>query len=666
MPGTDEVTFPSDKTGPDPAVRAALEAAGLGYLELDPVTRALRASTVALDHFGRSPGEPFSYDDLLAAVHPDDMEMRAGALDRALNAGEDYEVRLRAVRPDGVWRWLELRGRFVRTEDSAVFAAVSRDVTDQQFAEAALRESEERFRHIADSAPTPMWITEPNGTRHFVNRAYLEFLGVGDEEGRGFDWRRILHPEDLERIVRESVAGETSRKPFALEARYRRSDGEWRWMRSVSQPRLAPSGEYSGFIGIALDITDIKLAQHELETANDRLEERVDAAVAEKLEAEAALRQSQRLEAVGQLTSGVAHDFNNLLMVILGNIRQLERTASDPVAVRRLATMTQAAERGAKLTGQLLAFSRRQRLEPRPTDLNETVRRMGDLLASTTGGGITIEMRLAEDLRPALIDPTQIELVILNLAINARDAMAGSGRLVIETANVSLASPRRAEDPAAGDYVMLCVSDTGCGMSEEVREKAFEPFFTTKEVGKGSGLGLSQVLGLAKQSEGGVGLDTRPGEGTQVRLYLPPTGQPAQAAAEAPAAAERRSGRSLTVLLVDDDPAVREVTCAGLEQAGYRVLDAEDGPTALELLDQEPSVDALLVDFAMPGMNGAELAALVGRTHPGLPVLFVTGYADVDALNAVPERQIVRKPFRTEELAARIDALVGAAVRVNP
>jgi PAS domain S-box-containing protein len=646
---------------PAEALDAAMTAAGLGYIELDPETRTLSANAVARAHFGRGRGEDFTYEELLDGVHPDDVRRRAEALDRALNAGEDYRVVLRTRWPDGSRRWLEICGRAVERDGRRLFAAVSRDVTDQHFAEAALRESEERFRQIADSAPTPMWITEPGGARLFVNRAYVDFLGCSMAQAKGFDWRRILHPEDVDRVVRESIAGEAALEPFALEARYRRHDGQWRWLRSVSQPRRAPSGEYSGFIGIAIDITDNKLAQEELESANDRLEERVEAAVAEKLEAETALRQSQRLEAVGQLTSGVAHDFNNLLTVILGNIRQMAKTQDDPAALRRLATMTQAAERGAKLTGQLLAFSRRQRLEPRPTDLNETVRRMGDLLRSTTGGGIGVDLQLADDLRPAFVDPTQIELVILNLAINARDAMDGFGRLTIETANVALGPPRRPEEPPAGDYVMLSVSDTGSGMSEEVREKAFEPFFTTKGVGKGSGLGLSQVLGLAKQSDGGVGLDTRPGEGTSVRLYLPPTAQPV-AGAEPARAIPRAAGRTITtVLLVDDDDAVREVTAAALEEVGYRVLDADSGPRALEMLDEQDGVDALLLDFAMPGMNGAEVAEIVRRTRPALPILFVTGYADVDALHAVPEREVVRKPFRPEDLAQKIDALVAAA-----
>ena len=267
----------------------------------------------------------------------------------------------------------------------------------------------------------------------------------------------------------------------------------------------------------------------ELESTNQKLAEQI----AEREKAEAALRRSQRLEAVGQLTSGVAHDFNNLLTVILGNIRQLQKTLIEPAIARRLGMMAEAAERGAKLTAQMLAFSRQQKLDMRAVDLNDTVERMRDLLQSTIGGSVRIETRLQPYLWPAMIDPTQIELVILNLAINARDAMEVGGTVTVETANVSLGAPERAEEPPAGEYVMVCVADNGPGMSEEVLAKAFEPFFTTKPVGKGSGLGLSQVYGLAKQSGGGVRIDNEPGHCAAIKVYLPRAdGAPRQAPAD--------------------------------------------------------------------------------------------------------------------------------------
>ncbi|MFI4950037.1 MAG: response regulator [Caulobacterales bacterium] len=397
----------------------------------------------------------------------------------------------------------------------------------------------------------------------------------------------------------------------------------------------------------------------ELASANRQLAGQI----AERERVENVLRQAQRLEAVGQLTSGVAHDFNNLLMVVLGNIRQMQKThGDDPAIRRRLEMMAKAAERGAQLTAQMLAFSRRQRLEPRPVDLNDTVASMRDLLQATMGGSIRIETVLQPGLWPAMIDPTQIELVILNLAINARDAMEVGGTLTVETGNVTLGAPTRPEEPTAGDYVMVAVTDNGSGMDEAVLAKVFEPFFTTKEVGKGSGLGLSQVFGLAKQSGGGVRIDSAPGEGTSVRVFLPrPAAAPQLEAPETAPTAEP-APEALNVLLVDDDSAVREVTAGILHDLGYQVVEAGSGGAALEVLDKAAKIDLLLVDFAMPGMNGAEVAREVHARRPHLPILFVTGYADTEALEAAGGGAILRKPFVEQDLAAKLRS----ALRADP
>jgi signal transduction histidine kinase/CheY-like chemotaxis protein len=413
--------------------------------------------------------------------------------------------------------------------------------------------------------------------------------------------------------------------------------------------------------------------QYECRRLNEELESRVQERTAElgsanrqllsqieeRERVESTLRQMQRLEAVGQLTSGVAHDFNNLLTVILGNIGFLEQglaaTEVDRRLVRRLGYMRSAAERGAKLTDQLLSFSRRQRLEPKALDLNEAVLGMRDLLQSTLGGTTRIETRLARGLWSAMADPTQIELAVLNLAINARDAMQVGGGLTVETANVTLGPACQPEEPAPGDYVSVCVSDTGTGMSEEVRAKVFEPFFTTKEVGKGSGLGLSQVLGFAKQSGGGVRIDTRVGHGTSVHIYLPRAEMKYGAVRVAPARSVGAANMSgATILLADDDNDVREVTRAMLGELGYRVLEAGSGGGALDVLARESTIDLLILDFAMPGMNGAEVARLVRSKHPGLPILFVTGFADRAALGGVDDAFIVSKPFLIDDLGAKV------------
>jgi len=392
----------------------------------------------------------------------------------------------------------------------------------------------------------------------------------------------------------------------------------------------------------------------ELASANRQLADQI----AERERVEAVLRQAQRLEAVGQLTSGVAHDFNNLLMVVLGNIRQMQKTLDDPGVQRRLSMMAQAAERGAQLTAQMLAFSRRQRLEPRAVDLNDTVGSMRDLLQATMGGSVRIDTVLQPGLWPAMIDPTQIELVILNLAINARDAMEVGGSLTVETGNVTLGEPLRPEEPPAGDYVMVAVTDTGSGMDEAVLAKVFEPFFTTKEVGKGSGLGLSQVFGLAKQSGGGVRIDSAPGAGTSVRVFLPRASVQPEAAEDEALPFADTAPKDLNVLLVDDDSAVREVTAGILHDLGYRVVEAGSGGAALDVLDRQGRIDVLLMDFAMPGMNGAEVAREVRVRRPGLPIVFVTGYADTEALAAGGDEAILRKPFVERELAAKLHALL--------
>jgi signal transduction histidine kinase/ActR/RegA family two-component response regulator len=424
----------------------------------------------------------------------------------------------------------------------------------------------------------------------------------------------------------------------------------------------------------------LRQAETELRHLNETLEERV----AERTEELAAsnrqlvsqieerervadtLRQMQRLEAVGQLTSGVAHDFNNLLTVILGNLGFIQRgvagTPMEQKLLRRLGFMESAAERGAKLTAQLLAFSRRQRLEPKPIDLNTSVSNLRDLLQSTMGGAVRIETVLAPQLWPALVDPTQIELVILNLAINARDAMDVGGGVTVETSNVVLREPpRRPEEPEPGDYVAVAVRDNGFGMTDDIRAKAFEPFFTTKDIGKGTGLGLSQVLGFAKQSGGGVRIDSKVGAGTIVWVFLP------RAAREVPsdhaAVSYDRDGVTFagaTILLVDDDGDVREVTAAMLREAGYVVVEAGSGGAGLEALDRTEHVDMLLVDFAMPGMNGAEVAREALIRRPGLPILFVTGYADLEAIRSVGQDRIIAKPFQFDRLLQAIDQALGA------
>ena len=662
--------------------------------------------------------------------------------------------------------YLPQRGR-----DGSVSGVVIlvQDVTEQRIAELALRESEARFRRIANSAPVIMWVTRLDRSREFVNDAYLSFSGVPRDKVNEHQWRDFIHPEDFEPVVGQSVAGEASLQPFTLEARYRRADSEYRWLRSVSSPRFGPDGELLGFIGAAFDVTLAKRSEEQLRgLVDERARElgesearlraifdsvrevvvllepdgtvlqlnrtrtawrdpnperaigrklweaptvaaypqhraTLEAAVAraaagEEVSSEIAmnrdsvpeatldvslrpvagkdgavtyilfearditelkraqeqLRQSQKMEALGQLTGGIAHDFNNLLTVVVGGLDLIVKRAEDPKLARYARNALEAAERGARLTAQLLAFSRVQRLEVRPTQIAPLIENMRPLLANVLGPGIEKRISLDEACWPVLADPTQLELVVLNLAINARDAMPGGGQLQITTSAVSVTDDPEME---RGDYVELSIADNGHGIPPEVASRAFEPFFTTKEVGKGTGLGLSMVYGVARQSGGTARIESRPGEGTVVRLYFRKA-EEAAAPPAAPVAGDDGAGlttrRTERVLVVDDDPDVRGFVVASLEDLGYDVAEVADGASAMaEFARERP--DLVVLDYLMPGMSGAEVALAMRVEQPDQPILFVSGYSQTDAIRAAaPEAVLLPKPFRADALGKAV------------
>ncbi len=524
-----------------------------------------------------------------------------------------------------------------------------------------IRAAEAQFSIMVETIPQLAWMASADGDMVWFNQRWYDYTGRTPADMAGRGWESVHDPAVLPQILARWQRSLTSGEPFEMTFALRAAGGEYRPFLTRAAPIRDADGQIIRWFGTNTDVTaqqnmeallERRVAERtiELEQTNRQLA----AQIVERERIQSALRQAQRLEAVGQLTSGVAHDFNNLLTVVLGNGRRLQKDEADAERRRRLDMIIQAAERGAKLTAQLLAFSRRQKLEPKPVDLNETVSGMHDLLQSTMGGSVDIQVRLDDRLWLAMIDPTQIELVVLNLAINARDAMDVGGTLTVETANVTLGPPARPEQPAAGDYVMVAVSDTGTGMTDEVLAKAFEPFFTTKAVGRGSGLGLSQVYGLAKQSGGGVRIVTRPGSGTSVKVYLP---RARAAVAVRPTTVRPvvdRQPKGAVILLVDDDSAVREVTVGILRDLGYGVFEAGSGGAALDLLERNAQVSLVMLDFAMPGMNGAELAREVRARRPDLPILFATGYVDASALDGIHEDQIVRKPFDERDLAERL------------
>ncbi|HYN45560.1 MAG TPA: PAS domain S-box protein [Allosphingosinicella sp.] len=547
------------------------------------------------------------------------------------------------------------------------------DVTDRVLAEEKLRESEERFRLIADSAPVPMWVTKLDRRRSFVNRAYVDFLGITYEQAVDYDWRDIIHPDHAERVLAESVAGEATLELFVLEGRFRRADGEWRWLRSISQPRWGPNGEHAGFIGVAHDITEWKLANESLET---RVEERtadlraaldrLQAEVGERERAEEALRQAQKMEAVGQLTGGIAHDFNNLLTPVIGGLEILVRSLEEPRLRRVAETALESGRRGAKLTSQLLAFSRIQRIRMAPVRVNRVIETMQLMLKHTIGGEIEVRTALDPQAGLALCDENQLENAILNLAINARDAMPDGGVLTVST---SVTAEPDGIDLDAGDYVCIAVADTGQGMTAEVAARATEPFFSTKPLGKGTGLGLAQVYGIVRQSGGTLRIESREGGGTTVRLLLPRADGVAEAEQEEGEAAARgaeAAAAGARLFVVDDDAGVREFLAESLVSLGYRVETLDGAAAALAALADAPP-DLMLIDFAMPGMNGAELAGEVRARFPGMPIVFVTGFAESDQLEGAcgADVPVLRKPFGIDELAAMVADHLGQ-VADNP
>ena len=541
---------------------------------------------------------------------------------------------------------------------------------------AALRASEAKFRAIVDGMPQPIWSADADGKPDFFNARWHEVTGItpqvrtepSDMSPDSFDRDRLVHPDDSSRALEEWRAAVRAGMPFRSEFRLRTRDGAWRWFTGRALPVHDDiSGEIVRWFGSCTDIDNAVRAREALTRGTEELErlvsERTQSLEHEMLErekAEAALAQVQKMEAVGQLTGGVAHDFNNLLTAVLGSLQMIVKRSDDPRILRFADNAQRAAERGARLTQQLLAFSRRQRLAPEPVDLRRLIRGIDDLLTKAIGATVTLETRFAEALPPAFVDPPQLELVLLNLAINARDAMPDGGSLTIDTVALPSVPLELAEDLAAGSYVAIAVTDTGSGMTPEVQARAFEPFFTTKELGKGTGLGLSQVYGFVRQSGGAVKLRSAPGRGTTVTIYLPP--------APAAPAAETVDGTTLpapilhaSILVVDDDDDVRDLVVTMLEELGYRVTAAEDGRAALDLLSRNRPFDLLLADVAMPGLSGVDVVRAARARGCAPRVLYATGYADLGAYGPSLEGEdMIRKPYRMTDLAARVDRALRA------
>ncbi|QRY77273.1 response regulator [Pseudomonas sp. PDNC002] len=649
--------------------RIAIDAAGMGTWDYRPQDGELLWDDRCKTLFGLLPETQMNMDVFYGGIYPDDLEQVREAVERAMEPTGDgrYRVEFRIEQPEGHEpRWLLSSGQAQFVETRCVrFSGVLQDIHQQRKATQALeqlnemlgerveRRTRERDRSW-DLSQDLLAVLNSDLTPVALNPAWEHALGFKRQMLSRMSLLQLLPEQDQALFLTELAALAHGNTSARFDSRIRHSSGKQRWLSWVVVP------EDTLLYVVARDITSERESALDLAEANARLREQI----AERERIEAALQQMQRLEAVGQLTAGVAHDFNNLLTVILSGSTFLERDLAKgdlEKATKRLQHIREAGERGAKLTAQMLAFSRRQRLEPVPLNLNDTLAGLEELLQRSLGGNIAVRLELNDGLWQALTDPTQTEMIILNLAINARDAMPTGGQLTLSTHNTRIGHPpSRPQHPEPGDYVVLSIRDTGCGMDEEVLGKVFEPFFTTKDIGKGSGLGLAQVFGFVKQTGGGVHIDSEPGRGTQVNVYLPAVerSQAPAAGDQEPAGTLADSGRDRNILLVDDDDLVRELIGDALRLYGYRVRQANGGQQALEMLDED--VDLLLTDFAMPELNGAQMAKIARERFPYLPVVFLTGYAELQGLE-LPGSLVIQKPVQHEELARSLEELLGSA-----
>jgi signal transduction histidine kinase/CheY-like chemotaxis protein len=540
-----------DLTESEGLLQTALNAGRLGALELHLPEFELEASDTCKTFYGRKPGDPFSYQELLDAVHPDDRAPRQQALDRSVRTGKDYSFEYRNIWPDGSVHWVDVRARAVRRLDGSIksLVGVSSDITARKTSEI------ERENLLAQLASERTALAELTAT--------------------------------LEQRVEERTA---------------------ELMKEVA--------------------------------AREKAQEQ--------------LRQAQKMETIGQLTGGVAHDFNNLLMAVMGNLELLrKRIPDDPRLHRLIDGALQGAERGASLTQRLLAFARQQDLKAVPVDLGALIQGMIDLLERSLGPRIALRIDIPANLPPARIDANQLELAILNLAINARDAMPEGGSIDIKVAEY------RSNGDATlkpGGYLKVSVIDTGKGMTPEILKKAIEPFFSSKPLGKGTGLGLSMVHGLAVQLGGTLQLSSTVGKGTTATLILPVA--TAAPEAESPAHVAPKVNRSAVILFVDDDPLIAMSTMEMLEDLGHRVIGANSGLHALDILKSEQPIDLMMTDHVMPGMTGIELAAASREVRPSLPILLATGYADLPE-GAQLDLPRLAKPYHQDQLRDRLDQLLG-------
>ena len=470
------------------------------------------------------------------------------------------------------------------------------------------------------------------------------------------DVQALIHPDDRERLLRLRQQAVDHGTAYNTEVRIIGPSGTVRWCVIAGAPTLDSDGRTVRLSGVSLDITESKRAEAELTQANVDLEQRIAERTREREAAQAQLHEMQKMESLGQLTGGIAHDFNNLLMIVLGNLNLVrKRLPEDPRVIRMIDGAIQGAERGASLTKRMLAFARRQQLRPEAVDVPKLVDSILDMLSRSIGGTIVIDTKFQPGLPTTLVDPNQLELALLNLVLNSRDAMPEGGHVTIAVRHgADDAGPR---DLSPGEYICIAVTDTGTGMDDATLKRATEPFFTSKGVGKGTGLGLSMVHGLAAQSGGTLRINSEFGVGTTVEMWLPTTNQDAESGRKATPPSPVEPAQPYRILLVDDDFLVMAGTAAMLEDLGHRVIEASSGARALDALRAGAKVDMVITDYAMPEMTGAQLAREIRHNWPHLPIIMATGYAELPD-EEVSNYRVLNKPFQQHELAGQISEVL--------
>ncbi|MDO9712214.1 PAS domain S-box protein [Paracraurococcus lichenis] len=646
--------------------RALFENSPVGVVISDTSGRVHAANNAFLTLIGRERADLDRRNLRLDEITPKEWLARNKvAIAEVAATGRCMPFEKEYLRPDGT-RVPVLVSFGLVDRDTGVGAAFVVDLSERRAAEAALRESEARFRAITDTMPQMVWSARPDGYHDYYNRRWHDLTGTAPE--RAGEWSPVLHPDDREHawaLWRQSLA---TGEPFEVEYRIRMADGAYRWMLGRALPVRDPdTGTITRWFGTCTDIEDTVAAREALARSREDLERLVEERTHDLREAEARLAHAQRMEALGQLAGGIAHDFNNVLQAVQGAVTLIERRPADPEAVARLARLArEATGRGAAVTRRLLAFSRRGDLRAEPLDAASLLGGMREILAHTLGAGIEVRVETQEGLLPLLADKGQLETVLVNLATNARDAMSGQGVLSLTATAETVSREGHPAGLSAGEYLRLSVADTGSGMDQATLARVLEPFFTTKGIGRGTGLGLSMAKGFVEQSGGTLAIESTRGQGTVVVLWLPTT---AGEGTTRPSSGKEQSAEMRTharILLVDDETQVREMIAEELAAAGCTVLPMESGAQALERLDAGEAVDVVVTDLSMPGMDGIAVIREAQRRRTGLPAILLTGYATSAAEFAIGDMVngpvcLLRKPVDGAALADQVAILVQKA-----